>query len=168
MRKILQSLIIICTFVLTLAACGRATNKIIETAEAKTESAETKTETEGTATETDETLRLYIDGTEVPVTWENNASADALKQLAGDGLTVELSMYGGFEQVGSLGKTLPKNDRQTTTEAGDVVLYSGDQLVIFYGSNSWSYTRLGHIGLSAGEMAGLLSRGNVTVTLKYE
>ena len=161
MRKKLQSLIIICTLVLTLAACGRATNKIIETAE-------TKTETEGTATETNETLRLYIDGTEVPVTWENNASADALKQLAGDGLTVEMSMYGGFEQVGSLGKTLPKNDRQTTTEAGDVVLYSGNQLVIFYGSNSWSYTRLGHIGLSAGEMAGLLSRGNVTVTLKYE
>jgi len=63
---------------------------------------------------------------------------------------------------------LPRDDRQTTTEAGDIVLYSGDQIVIFYGSNSWSYTRLGHASLSEQEMTELLSHGDVNITLKFE
>ena len=77
-----------------------------------------------------------------------------------------MSMYGGFEQVGSLGASLPRNDVQTTTSAGDIVLYSGNQMVIFYGSNAWAYTRLGRItDKSAREMAELLGNGNVTVTI---
>ena len=81
-------------------------------------------------------------------------------------LTIRMSMYGGFEQVGSLGASLPRNDVQTTTSAGDIVLYSGNQMVIFYGSNSWAYTRLGRItDKSAREMAELLGNGDVTVTI---
>ena len=73
---------------------------------------------------------------------------------------------GGFEQVGSIETSLPREDVQTTTEAGDIVLYSGDQLVVFYGSNSWAYTRLGHItDKTADEMTELLGNGNVTITL---
>ena len=79
-----------------------------------------------------------------------------------------MSMYGGFEQVGSIGTALPQNDVQTTTTAGDIVLYSGDQMVVFYGSNTWAYTRLGHItDKTQAELAELLSNGNVTVTLSY-
>lgn len=111
-------------------------------------------------------LKLYIGGTELPVTWLENASVEALKELAADGLTVQMSMYGGFEQVGSLGKSLPKDDKQITTDYGDIVLFSGNQIVLFYGSNSWSYTRLGQINLSKAEMTELLSNGNVTVILK--
>ena len=75
-------------------------------------------------------------------------------------------MYGDFEQVGSLGTALPANDEQMTTSAGDIVLYSGDQLVIFYGSNSWAYTKLGHITDQDSEgMAQLLGNGDVTVTI---
>ena len=78
-------------------------------------------------------------------------------------------MYGGFEQVGSIGSKLPRNDKQTTTAAGDIVLYSGNQMVIFYGSNSWTYTRLGHItDKDAEEMAELLSNGDVTITVFNE
>jgi len=116
----------------------------------------------------EKTLKLFVAGNETPVTWQDNASVDALKELAASGLTVQMSMYGGFEQVGSLGANLPRDDKQTTTDYGDVVLYSGNQIVIFYGSNSWSYTRLGHIDLSKEEMTDLLSNGNVTITLKYE
>jgi hypothetical protein len=77
-------------------------------------------------------------------------------------------MYGGFEQVGSIGSTLPTNDVQMKTHSGDIVLYQGNQLVIFYGSNSWSYTKLGKVAnLSDKELKDLLSNGNVTVTL-YE
>ena len=113
-----------------------------------------------------ERLKEWIDETEVPVTWEQNDSVAALRELArGGGLTVSMSMYGGFEQVGPVGQTLPRDDRQITTDAGDLVLYSGSQIVIFYGSNSWAYTRLGHVELSAPEMTELLSNGDVTLRI---
>ena len=58
---------------------------------------------------------------------------------------------------------------QTTTSAGDIVLYSGNQMVVFYGANSWAYTRLGHVtDRSAAEMEELLGHGNVTITLSME
>lgn len=112
-------------------------------------------------------LRLFIGDEEIPVTWENNESVDALKELAGnDGLTVQMSMYGGFEQVGSLGSSLPRDDKQITTSAGDIVLYSGNQIVLFYGSNSWAYTKLGKMDKSASELKELLGKGDVTVVIK--
>ena len=122
------------------------------------------------ASSADKTLTLTIGDTAVTVAWEDNASVEALRALAeGAPLTIQLSMYGGFEQVGSIGQSLPRDDHQTTTAAGDIVLYSGNQIVIFYGSNSWAYTRLGHItDKSADEMAALLGNGNVTITLAVE
>lgn len=94
---------------------------------------------------------------------------EALKDLCrNQPLTIQMSMYGGFEQVGPIGTSLPQNDMRTTTSAGDIVLYSGDQMVVFYGSNTWAYTRLGHItDKTQAELAELLSNGNVTVTLSY-
>ena len=80
-----------------------------------------------------------------------------------------MSMYGGFEQVGSIGQSLPRNDKQITTEPGDIVLYSGNQIVVFYGSNSWSYTKLGHITeQDIGRMTELLNSGDVMITLSVE
>ncbi len=115
-----------------------------------------------------EELLLSIDGVQVGVDWEENESVAALRELVAlNPLTIQMSMYGGFEQVGSLGTRLPRDDRQTTTESGDIVLYSGNQIVVFYGSNSWAYTRLGHISdKSAEEMKALLGNGNVTLTLE--
>ena len=114
-------------------------------------------------------LKMKIDGQELAVIWEDNESVDALIELASvSPVRVEMSMYGGFEQVGSIGTNLPANDVQTTTSAGDIVLYSGNQMVVFYGSNSWAYTRLGHItDKTDEELTQLLSNGNVTVTLSY-
>ena len=112
-------------------------------------------------------LRLTINDTEVTVDWEDNESVRALLELCtGQPMVIEMSMYGGFEQVGSIGQSLPRNDSQTTTQAGDIVLYSGDQIVIFYGSNSWAYTKLGHItDQDAVGMAALLGGGNATLTI---
>ena len=84
-------------------------------------------------------------------------------------LTVHMSMYGGSEQVGSIGISLPRKDVQTTTSAGDIVLYSGNQIVVFYGSNSWAYTRLGHItDQDTTGMKKLLGNGDVTITVSME
>ena len=115
-------------------------------------------------------LHLYINKKEIAVTWENNESVEALIGLAEENpITVQMSMYGGFEQVGSLGSRLPSNDVQTTTSAGDIVLYASSQIVIFYGSNSWAYTRLGKAAdQTAAQMADLLGNGNVTVTISYD
>ena len=114
-------------------------------------------------------MRMSIDGTPVRVEWEDNDAVAALRSLAKDGLTVEMHMYGGFEQVGPLGADLPASDVETTTQAGDIVLYSGDQIVVFYGSNTWSYTRLGHItDPDATGLAALLSNGDVTITIEAE
>ena len=111
-------------------------------------------------------MKLTIGGTQVPVTWEDNASVAALKEMLP--LTVKMSMYGGFEQVGSIGKSLPRSDVQTKTGPGDIVLYSGNSIVIFYGSNSWSYTRLGHVDLDAARMTELLSNEDVTITIEVK
>ena len=119
--------------------------------------------------EGDNDMQMMIGETPVTVAWEDNASVEALKMLAGEGLTIEMSMYGGFEQVGSIGQSLPRDDQQTTTTSGDIVLYSGNQLVVFYGSNSWAYTRLGHITDQTPEqMKALLGSGDVTITLSMK
>lgn len=112
----------------------------------------------------EDTMRLLIGETEVPVTWENNASVEELKELSP--VTIQMSMYGGFEQVGSIGQSIVRNDVQTETSYGDIVLYSGNQIVIFYGSNSWAYTRLGHVDLSQQEMREMLGSGDVAITLE--
>ncbi len=115
----------------------------------------------------EEAMKLWIGETAVAVTWEDNDAVQALRELVAEQpLTIEMSMYGGFEQVGSIGTDMPRNDEQTTTQAGDIVLYAGDQMVVFYGSNSWAYTRLGRVtDKTAGEMAELLSHGDVTITV---
>jgi len=111
-------------------------------------------------------MKMKINDTPVTVAWEDNESVAALKDLAMNGLTIQMSMYGGFEQVGSIGRHLPSSDVQTSTSSGDIVLYSSNQLVVFYGSNSWAYTRLGHItDKTPEEMQALLSNGDVTITL---
>ena len=114
-------------------------------------------------------MQMKINNTPVTVAWENNESVAALKGLAANGLTIQMSMYGGFEQVGSIGQRLPSSDVQTSTSSGDIVLYSSNQLVVFYGSNSWAYTRLGHItDKTPEEMRTLLSNGDVTITLSVQ
>ena len=123
---------------------------------------ESKTELKATKQEA-KVMKLYIGESEVPVTWEDNPSvADLRAHLP---LTIQMSRYGGNEQVGSIGQSIVRNDKETTTQAGDIVLYSGNKIVIFYGSNSWAYTRLGHVNLSHQEMTELLSKGDVKITI---
>ena len=112
-------------------------------------------------------LTITINEQTIPVIWESNASVEALKQLASQAPVVtEMKKYGGFEQVGPLGTSLPHLDTDMTTRAGDIVLYSGNQIVVFYGSNTWAYTRLGRItGLSEQQLHELLGTENVTLTI---
>lgn len=112
--------------------------------------------------------RMYITvgNTMMTMTLADNASAEAFRELASSGpFTVETNNYGGFEQVGSLEKSLPVDDEQITTEPGDVMLYQGNSVTIFYGTNSWSYTRLGKIAdMNQEELLEVFGNGDVAVT----
>lgn len=124
--------------------------------------------------ENEEITKMYltINGNKIEVTLAENSSVDALVGILKQGdIVYTAEDYGGFEKVGSLGHTLPTENTQITAEAGDVILYSGNQIVVFYGSNEWSYTRLGKInGYSAEELKALLAAGKgsvqVTISLK--
>ena len=110
-------------------------------------------------------LVLKINDTIVNVSWANNESVDALKELAKDTLTINMHEYGGFEQTGLIGKSLPSNDSSINVVPGDIVLYNSNQISIFYNNSRWSYTMLGHINLTNSELSNLLNVKEVTVTL---
>lgn len=113
-------------------------------------------------------MNVQVGGSTFTATLEENEAVNELVKMMEQGpVTIQMRDYSGFEKVGSLGTSLPASNRQTTTRAGDIVLYQGNQIVIFYGSNSWSYTRLGHIDdLTGWEEA--LGSGDVTVTFSLE
>ena len=119
------------------------------------------------ASPSEQELTLSVDGTTLEVSWEDNETVRELMACAAEeSITVNTSLYGGFEQVGSLPRQFSRNDEQMTTAPGDIVLYSGDQLVLFFGSNSWSYTKLGHIdSLTTEELTGLLSGSSAEVEI---
>ena len=116
------------------------------------------------------TQKMYItiDGKTLSVELVDNAATQTLVAALQEGdITYEAHDYGGFEKVGALGRSLPTSDTQTTTQAGDVILYNGNQIVLFYGSNSWSYTRLGHMEYSSqAELESFLKAGQGNVTVK--
>ena len=121
---------------------------------------ENEEETGGNA---DMKMNVQIGDYNFMVTLEENEAVKELVDMMNEGpVTISMSDYSGFEKVGSLGRSLTRNDSQTTTKAGDIVLYNGNNIVMFYGSNSWSYTRIGKIDdLSDWETA--LGSGSITV-----
>ena len=112
-------------------------------------------------------LNIAVNKTVLTAALADNSSARALAELLADGpLSVEMRDYNRMERVGPLGADLPANDEWIDAQAGDLILYQGNQLVIYYGANSWSLTRLGRIeGVGAGELRDILGGGDVRVTL---
>ncbi len=112
-------------------------------------------------------MQITVNGKTLTASIADNEAGKALAELLGKGdLTLSLSEYGGFEKVGALPQALPKSDTQIKTEAGDIMLYQGNQMTIFYGSNSWSYTPLGKIEYAtAAELKEIFGTGDVTVKL---
>ena len=101
-------------------------------------------------------------------TLADNSSATAFYQLLEKGpLTVDMHDYGSFEKVGSLGTSLPRNDTQIKTTAGDIILYQGNQITIYYDTNSWNFTRLGKVDeATQAELKKILGKGDVTAVFE--
>ena len=113
-----------------------------------------------------EELTLMLGDVVIPVIWEDNAAVAELTAYAAEAqIDIAMQMYGGWEQVGSLGRSISRDDTQLKAVSGDIMLYSGNQIVLFYGTNSWAYTKLGHMDLSDAELTELLGRQDVVITL---
>ena len=101
-------------------------------------------------------------------TLADNSSALAFYELLQKApVTIKMRDYGSFEKVGPLGTTLPRNDKQITTTAGDIILYQGNQITIYYDTNSWNFTRLGKVdGVTQAELKKILGKGDVTAVFE--
>ncbi|MBQ3856002.1 MAG: hypothetical protein II762_04875 [Ruminococcus sp.] len=123
-----------------------------------------------TKEETEIKLNITVNGQDLTATLADSTAAKELAQkLESGAVTVELGEYGGFEKVGALPWSLTRSDESTVTQAGDIMLYQGSQITIFYGSNSWSYTPLGHVdGLSQEELSEILGQGDVSAELSIK
>lgn len=196
MKKIVASLIV-ATVLVSLTACGSKTAKGAETAKepmvtesgtvssvTEEDSADSETgeatagDNESAPEETvgstehmeDNTMKITAGDTTFMATLADNASVEALKELLAKGpLTINMSDYAGMEKVGPIGTDLPRNDEQISTGAGDIILYQGNSLVIYYDTNSWNFTRIGKIeGVTGEELLDAFGSGDVTVTFSLE
>ena len=117
-----------------------------------------------------EMIKIKVNSNVLEVKLEDNEATKSLvERLKNGDISVNANEYGGFEKVGNLGFSLPKNDKSITTSAGDIVLYQGNQISLFYNSNSWSYTKLGKVqNISSRELKDILGSGNVTLILSID
>lgn len=154
--------------VFSLSACGGIGAPVDSSVTVETETAESQ-QTESTeSSQEGSALKITIGDQELLAAFADNSSAEEFRELLAQGpLTIEMEDYGGFEKVGPLGTTLTRNDTRITTEPGDVILYQGNQITIYYGTNSWSFTRLARIDDPSG-LQEVLGEGTVSVTFSLE
>ena len=115
-------------------------------------------------------MYLRVNNKTLTVLLEDNSSVDALMEKLKQGdITINMRDYANFEKVGELGFDLPRNDKQITTQPGDVILYQGDSITIYYDTNSWNFTKLGRIeNITKAELKEILGEGNVVITFSLE
>ena len=174
MMKRLFSILAALVLIMGMTACGNTepsseakylpsnSNQQTETeADIDIPDPETEVETEDIGMK----MNVQIGDTTFTATLEDNtATNELIEMMREESITINMSDYSGFEKVGPLGRSLTTDNHQTTTSAGDIVLYSGNQIVMFYGSNSWSYTRIGKIDDLTGWKEALGS-GSITAVL---
>ena len=160
MKKLLL-LIVLCGCAVVSSACGSS-----DSSSGSKISAENSSQQKEVTEMSDNKLKISVNGTELTATLENNSSAQALTELLKQGdITIDMSDYGNFEKVGDLPQSLPTNDESITTAAGDIILYQGGKITIYYAENTWDFTKLGHIdNITQQELKAILGDGDVTVT----
>lgn len=119
-------------------------------------------------TQEEPTLTITFGDHVLSATFADNSSAAEFQALLAQGpLTIEMEDYGGFEKVGPLGTSLTRNDAQITTEPGDIILYQGNQITVYYGTNTWSFTRLARID-DPTDLQEKLGDGTVSITFSLD
>ena len=143
--------------VLGLSGCGNSSQSVIS----EQESSQSQ---DNSSSQEEPMLKITVGDQELLATFADNSSAEAFRDLLAQGpVTISMDDYGGFEKVGSLGTTLTRNDTRITTQPGDVILYQGNQITIYSGTNTWNFTRLAKINDST-DLQAKLGTGTVQVT----
>ena len=170
MKKLLAVLIAIFMACCIFAGCARTPAQSTTPENGNNSSSDATPETTIPDKETITKMYITVNGNKLEVALEQNSATAALLEILKEGdLTYTADDYGNFEKVGSIGQSLPTSDKRMTAQAGDVMLYLGSNIVIFYGSNSWEYTKLGKIkGYSPAELKKLLGSGSVQITLSLK
>ena len=179
MKRLIITFLLL-TFVFGLIACSGKSNNTLN-AESKStasisnnenKSGKSKDEENGIDNNKKEEMKMNIsvNGHTLNANFADTKAAKELYELIkNEPLTLTLNEYGSFEKVGKLPQSFTKNDEQINAQPGDILLYQGNQMTIFYGENSWSYTRLGKIeNITAEEIAEIFGDGDITVTISAE
>ena len=149
MKRFLMVLIMLIPCVFVLVGCGNSnkTSSPNNSISSNKTTSEASNSSDATSSNTEVTkMNIQIGDKHFTATLEDNAAVhELIGMMRNKPITISMNDYSGFEKVGSLGRSLTTDNHQTTTSAGDIVLYNGNQIVVFYGSNSWSYTRIGRI-----------------------
>lgn len=163
MRKCLLFVLAAC-IIFSMSGCGSTETE----RQSDSQGAEDPGYTDGN--EGENTMKIQVGDTTLTAIMEDNSSVRALYELLAEGpLTIEMEDYAQMEKVGDLGTSLPRNDEQISTQAGDLILYQGNSFVIYYGENSWNLTRLGRIeDMDQEKLLEILGDGKVTITLSME
>ena len=153
--------------VLGLSACGNGSSPA-DSAPPPSQSVISEQESsqsqDNSSSQEEPMLKITVGDQELLATFADNSSAEAFRDLLAQGpVTISMDDYGGFEKVGSLGTTLTRNDTRITTQPGDVILYQGNQITIYYGTNTWNFTRLAKINDST-DLQTKMGTGTVQVT----
>ena len=169
MRKIIVSIILVIVFILfaiIFLVLKSDKKEIINNDKVQNNEISNNTIIENKVDESMNTVYIKVNNNVLNIELEENSVTIELKERLKNGdIIVNAHEYGGFEKVGDLGFSLPREDKNITTSAGDIVLYQGNQISLFYNSNSWSYTKLGKIqNISSNELKNILGNGDVTIT----
>lgn len=153
--------------VLGLAACGAGESPTCSTpppSQSVVSQPESSHYQDNPSSQEEPMLKITVGDQELLATFADNSSAEEFRELLFQGpVTISMEDYGGFEKVGPLGTTLTRNDTRITTQPGDVILYQGNQITIYYGTNTWNFTRLAKINDST-DLQAKLGAGTVQVT----
>ncbi|MCR4841616.1 MAG: hypothetical protein K5848_08780 [Lachnospiraceae bacterium] len=109
----------------------------------------------------DKIIGLFVDSKEVPVIWEDNATVNELKKIAEDEIVITMRRYGGNEQFGEFPVSFTCADEEITASAGDIIMYRGNQIAIFYGSGSVTGTKIGKVDLSEEQLNNTFTKNDV-------
>ena len=163
-----NGVLLVLSLLLVFFSCSGCGSAVETPVSSVSQSSETLSDSSQEETET--MLKIQIGDNSFTASLANNTTVDAFKELLADGpLTLNMSDYAGMEKGVDLGVTLPQNNRQMNTVAGDIILYQGRTFVIYYDTNSWSLTPIGKIqNTDADTLRKALGTGDVTVTLSLE
>ena len=154
---------------LLFAACSSDAASSVKPSQPETQTPKSSANSSA-QTEAPVKLKIHVNDTTFTATLEENSSAKAFAEFLTQGdLTLDMHDYGSFEKVADLPRSFPRNDTQIDTDAGDIILYQGNSITIYYDKNSWNFTRLARIdNVNKKRLQQILGNGNVKATFSVE